>query len=107
MPFAFYSRTTGVLQEVVSPDPARKVSAAEALFVARHAYFTKGDDGYFYWDYQKMRLSYGILEYGLDPANPQQRGRIGGLPAAPHPWCMPAGSSQADIDDLVVFLLTL
>jgi hypothetical protein len=107
MPFAFYSRTTGVLQDVVSPDPARKVSAAEALFVARHAYFTKGDDGYLYWDYQKMRLGYGILEYGLDPANPQDHGRIGGLPAAPHPWCMPDGASQADIDDLVVFLLTL
>ena len=107
MPFAYYTRTTGVLQDVASSSPARKVTDEEALFVARHAYFTRLDDGYFYWDYQKMRLQYGILEYGLNPADPQDRRRIGGLPAAPHPWCMPEGSPQADVDDLVVFLLTL
>ena len=97
----------GHVSERVSSDPGRKVSDQEALFVSRHAYFTKGDDGYYYWDYQKMRLQYGILEYGLDPAKAQDRERIGGLPAALHPWCMPDGSPQADIDDLVAFLLTL
>jgi hypothetical protein len=54
-----------------------------------------------------MRREYGSLEYGLDPNDLKNRARIGGLPAAPHPWCMRSGSSQADIDDLVVFLLML
>jgi len=111
MRFEFYTRLRndkpGVLQQIVAPDVNRRVSVEEDRFVARHAYFTRMDDGYYYWDYQKMRRNYGILEYGLDPRNPQDRARIGGLPAAPHPWCMPDGSSQADIDDLVVFLLTL
>jgi hypothetical protein len=96
-----------VLQQVAAPDGGRKVTDEEARFVARHAYFSKRDDGYYYWDYQKMRRDYGILEYGLDPAVPAVRAQIGGLPAAPHPWCMPDPSSQADIDDLVAFLLTL
>ena len=54
-----------------------------------------------------MRREYGILEFGLDPQDPQNAPRIGRLPAAPHPWCLPAGSTQTDIDDLVIFLLTL
>ena len=83
------------------------VTEPEARFVERHAYFTKLDDGYYYWDYQKMRREYGVLEFGLDPKNPRNASRIGGLPAAPHPWCLPTGSSQTDIDDLVAFLLTL
>jgi hypothetical protein len=82
------------------------VTEPEARFVERHAYFTKLDDGYYYWDYQKMRREYGILEFGLDPKGPQNASRIGGMPATPHPWCLPAGSSQTDIDDLVIFLLT-
>jgi hypothetical protein len=110
MRFELYTRLadkTDVLRQVVAPDVNRRVSEEEDRFVARHAYFTKMGDGYYYWDYQKMRREYGILEYGLDPMDPRTRARIGGLPAAPHPWCLPDGSSQADIDDLVVFLLTL
>jgi hypothetical protein len=97
----------GRLQQIVSPDPKRLVSADEARFVERHAYFTRMGDGYDYWDYQKMRREYGILEFGLDPADPASRARIGGLPAAPHPWCLPDGAAQGDVDDLVAFLLTL
>ena len=111
MRFEFLTRLsadkTGVLQQIVAPDPNRRVTEREARLVERQAYFTRMDDGYYYWDYQKMRREYGILEFGLDPNDPQGRAHIGGLPAAPHPWCMPDGSSQADIDDLVVFLLTL
>ncbi len=111
MHFELYTRLAGkepgVLQQIAAPDPNRRVSEEEDRLVARHAYFTKMDDGYYYWDYQKMRREYGILEFGLDPKDPKSRPSIGGLPATPHPWCMPNGSSQADIDDLVVFLLTL
>jgi len=110
MRFELYTRwgdKTNVLQQVAAPDVNRRVTEEEERFVARHAYFIKMGDGYYYWDYQKMRREYGILEYGLDPADAKTRARIGGLPAAPHPWCMPDGSSQTDIDDLVVFLLTL
>jgi hypothetical protein len=97
----------GVLQQVAAPDANRRVSEPEARLVRRHAYFTRMDDGYYYWDYQKMRSEYGILEFGLDSKDQQSHSHIGGLPAAPHPWCLPDASSQADIDDLVVFLLTL
>jgi hypothetical protein len=110
MPFEFMTRFGDPptrLRQVVAPRPDRLVTEAEGRFVERHAYFTKLDDGYYYWDYQKMRREYGMLEFGLDPADPTQRGRIGGLPAAPHPWCLPAGASQQMIDDLVTFLLTL
>lgn len=111
MRFELYTRfdgdKAGALHQIAAPDPNRRVREEEERLVARHAYFSKMDDGYYYWDYQKMRREYGILEFGLDPNDPQSRARIGGLPAAPHPWCMPGGSSQADIDDLVAFLLTL
>ncbi|GGF47250.1 hypothetical protein GCM10011611_62080 [Aliidongia dinghuensis] len=111
MRFELYTRLSsdkpGVLEQIVAPDANRRVRAEEERLVARHAYFTKMDDGYYYWDYQKMRTTYGILEFGLDPNDPRSRARIGGLPAAPHPWCMPGGSPQSDIDDLVMFLLTL
>jgi hypothetical protein len=110
MRFELYTRfgdKPGTLQQIASPDPKRLVSADEARFVERHAYFTRMSDGYYYWDYQKMRREYGILEFALDPADPASRARIGGLPAAPHPWCMPAGATQGDVDDLVAFLLTL
>jgi hypothetical protein len=102
-----FGQTPGVLQQIPAPKPDRMVTEAEGRFVGRHAYFTKRDDGYYYWDYQKMRREYGILEFGLDPKNPNDAVRIGGLPAAPHPWCLQAGASANDIDDLVIFLLTL
>jgi hypothetical protein len=111
MRFELYTRLgddkPGVLQQIAAPDTNRRVSEQEARLVERHAYFTKMDDGYYYWDYQKMRHDYGILEFGLDARDPHSQSHIGGLPAAPHPWCLPDGSSQADIDDLVVLLLTL
>ncbi|MBV8133433.1 MAG: hypothetical protein JO282_13115 [Alphaproteobacteria bacterium] len=110
MRFEFYTRfgeRPGMLQQIPAPKANRIVTEPEARFVERHAYFTKLADGYYYWDYQKMRREYGILELGLDPKDPQNAARIGGLPATPHPWCLPAGSSQMDIDDLVMFLLTL
>jgi hypothetical protein len=95
------------LRQIASPKPDRVVTENEARFVERHAYFTRLDDGYYYWDYQKMRRTYGELEFGLNPNAPAQRARIGGLPATPHPWCLPAGSSRQAIYDLVAFLLTL
>jgi hypothetical protein len=110
MRFELYTRfgqPRGVAQQILAPKPERMVTEPEARFVERHAYFTKLGDGYYYWDYQKMRREYGILEFGLDPKDPKNSSRIGGLPAAPHPWCLPEGSPQADIDDLVMFLLTL
>jgi hypothetical protein len=102
-----FGEKPGVAEQIPAPKPDRVVTEPEARFVERHAYFTKLDNGYYYWDYQKMRREYGILEFGLDPKDPRNALRIGGLPAAPHPWCLPTGSSQTDIDDLVMFLLTL
>jgi hypothetical protein len=110
MQFELYTRfgdKPGVARQGPAPKQNLPVTEPEARFVERHAYFTKLDDRYYYWDYQKMRREYGILEFGLDPNKPQDAARIGGLPAAPHPWCLPGGSSQTDIDDLVIFLLTL
>jgi hypothetical protein len=110
MQFELYTRfgeKPGVEQQILAPKTDRMVTASEARFVERHAYFTKLDDGYYYWDYQKMRQQYGILEFGLEPKDPRNASRIGGLPAAPHPWCLPTGASQTDIDNLVIFLLTL
>jgi len=102
-----FGEKPGVTEQIPAPKPDRIVTEPEARFVERHAYFTKLDDGYYYWDYQKMRREYGILEFGLNPKDRRNASRIGGLPAAPHPWCLPTGSSQTDIDDLVMFLLTL
>jgi hypothetical protein len=110
MQFELYTRfgdKPGVARQGPAPKQGLLVTEAEARFVERHAYFTQLNDGYYYWDYQKMRREYGILEFRLNPNNPQDASRIGGLPAAPHPWCLPAGSSQTEIDDLVIFLLTL
>src|SRR5262249_39369790 len=73
MRFEFYTRfgqPRGVAQQIPAPKPDRMVTAPEARFVERHAYFTKLSDGYYYWDYQKMRREYGILEFGLDPKDP-------------------------------------
>jgi hypothetical protein len=82
MRFEFYTRLgsdkTGVLQQVLAPDANRRVREEEDRLVVRYAYFTKMADGYYYWDYQKMRREYGILEFGLDSKDPQSRGRIGG-----------------------------
>ena len=88
------------------PNPSRVVTPEEARFVERTAYFTK-KGAFYYWDYQKMRREYGILEYGLDPSDPAQKARIGQLPAAPHPWCAKEGSDEAARNALVAFLLTL
>lgn len=68
------------------------------LFIERHKYFVEvpWDKNYYYWDYQKMRAEYGPDEMGT--AQPI------GMPAAPHPWC---AGSQAEVDDLVQYVLTL
>lgn len=84
------------------PNQNLKVTPEQARFVERHAYFTKKGD-YYYWDYQKMRREYGVLEYGLPPGDP----RVGGLPAAPHPWCADSAQGGEELDALVAFLLTL
>jgi hypothetical protein len=110
MQFELYTRfgdTPGVARQGPALKQGLPVTEAEARFVERHAYFTKLDDGYYYWDYQKMRREYGILEFGLNPKDPKDAARIGGMPASPHPWCLPTSSSSTDIDDLVMFLLTL
>jgi hypothetical protein len=66
--------------------------------VERHRYFTTvpWDPTHYYWDYQAMRREYGPTELGTNQPI--------GMPAAPHPWC--AGSA-AEVDDLVLYLLTL
>ncbi|MBK8589995.1 MAG: hypothetical protein IPN77_12835 [Sandaracinaceae bacterium] len=71
---------------------------ARNLFVERHRYFTTvpWDPTHYYWDYQAMRREYGPTELGTNQPI--------GMPAAPHPWC--AGSA-AEVDDLVLYLLTL
>jgi hypothetical protein len=97
----------GMLRQVMSPKPDRLVTEPEARLVERHAYFARREDGYYYWDYQKMRMEYGKLEFGLNPSDPAAASRMGGLPAAPHPWCLADGTPQQAIDDLVMFLLTL
>jgi len=111
MRFAFYTRfgpdVTGVLREIVAPNADRRVRVEEDRFVARAAYFSEMGHGYYYRDYQKMRREYGSLEYGLDPNDLKSRARIRGLPALPHPWCMPSARRRRISDDLVVFLLTL
>ncbi len=72
-------------------------SDARNLFVERHKYFVTvpGDEGHYYWDYQKMRR-----EFGPEIGAP---GPIG-LPASPHPWCAKSGS---EVSNLVQYLLTL
>ncbi|MEZ4327754.1 MAG: hypothetical protein R3B40_21225 [Polyangiales bacterium] len=71
---------------------------ARNLFVERHRYFTTvpWDPAHYYWDYQAMRRDYGPDELGTNQPI--------GMPDAPHPWC--AGSA-AEVDDLVLYLLTL
>ncbi|MCA9574678.1 MAG: hypothetical protein KC668_04550 [Myxococcales bacterium] len=71
---------------------------ARNLFVERHRYFTTvpWDPAHYYWDYQAMRRDYGPNELGTNQPI--------GMPDAPHPWC--AGSG-AEVDDLVLYLLTL
>lgn len=68
------------------------------LFIERHKYFStvSWDPDHYYWDYQKMRTEYGPDEMGTP-------GPIG-MPAAPHPWC---AGSQAEVDDLVQYMMTL
>src|SRR6185312_2495099 len=58
-------------------------------FVGRHRYFTKvpWDTKNYYWDYPKMRATWGPAELGT-PAHV-------GLPATPHPWCAGASSEVA------------
>jgi hypothetical protein len=67
-------------------------------FIERHRYFTKvpWDTKNYYWDYQKMRTTWGPAELGTpEPVV---------LPATPHPWC--AGTSS-EVADLLHYLLTL
>ncbi|HVK77411.1 MAG TPA: hypothetical protein VM734_29090 [Kofleriaceae bacterium] len=73
-------------------------AARRNRFIERHRYFVTvpWDPDHYYWDFQKLRREYGPAELGT--AAPI------GLPAAPHPWC--AGSA-AEVDDLVIYLLTL
>jgi hypothetical protein len=55
-----------------------------------------GDDGrYLYWDYQRMRTSFGPKEFGTT---------VKALPAMPHPWC---AKSPSERDDLLHYLFTL
>jgi hypothetical protein len=74
------------------------VGAQRNRFIERHKYFVTvpWDPDHYYWDYQAMRAEWGPDEIG-SPAPI-------GMPAAPHPWC---ASSQAEVDDLVLYLLTL
>jgi hypothetical protein len=71
---------------------------ARNRFVERHRYFAMrpGDTSNYYWDYQAMRRQYGPTEIGSNAPI--------GMPAAPHPWC---AGSQAEVGNLVLFLLTL
>lgn len=80
--------------EYTTTDP----STRRNRFIERHKYFVEvpWDNGYYYWDYQKMRAEYGPDEMGTS-------GPIG-MPAAPHPWC---AQSQADVAALVQYVLTL
>ena len=77
---------------------ADDAGARQNRFIERYRYFVRvpWDSEHYYWDYQKMRREYGPTELGT--AAPI------GLPAAPHPWC---ASSQAEVDDLVLFLTSL
>lgn len=72
--------------------------AQRNLFIERHRYFVtvSWDPDYYYWDYQKLRSQYGPAELGTSQPI--------GMPDAPHPWC--AGSS-AEVDDLVLYLMSL
>jgi hypothetical protein len=77
---------------------ANDTGAKRNRFIERHRYFVTvpWDPEHYYWDYQKLRRDYGPAEMGT--AAPI------GMPAAPHPWC---ASSTAEIDDLVLYLMTL
>jgi hypothetical protein len=64
----------GLINEQHVADDMRKLSKErvdKTLLIYNMTYFTKLDDGYYYWNYQKMRREYGILEFGLDPKDPQ------------------------------------
>lgn len=102
-----FGSNPGAFEQVPVAMQDRTVLPEEADFMERHAYFASRDDGYLYWNYQKMRREYGMLEFGLDPEDSEDSKRIGGLPATPHPWCVEEGADQAEIDNLVMFLLTL
>lgn len=71
---------------------------AQAKVTGKHAYFVRvdWDSEHFYWDYQKMLREFGPLELGSKQTIT--------LPKMPHPWC---ASSNAEVDDLVAYLLTL
>jgi mono/diheme cytochrome c family protein len=77
---------------------ADDTGAKRNRFIERHKYFVTvpWDSSAYYWDYQKMRREYGPAELGT-------AGPIG-MPAAPHPWC---AGSEAEVEDLVQYLLTL
>jgi hypothetical protein len=75
-----------------------KGTPAQELALRRQAYFSDvtWDSENLYWDYQKMRKNFGVLEFGS--ASPVV------LPAAPHPWCV---GDRSEMGDLVRYLLTL
>jgi hypothetical protein len=88
----------GDVFRVLRSDPNTATGRARNLFVERHRYFTTvpGDSASYYWDYQAMRREYGPTEIGSNQPI--------GMPAAPHPWC---AQNQGEVDNLVLFLLTL
>jgi hypothetical protein len=58
--------------------------------------FGQGEEQKFlYWDYQKMRRSFGPRELGKAQKE---------LPMTPHPWC---AKQKSEVDDLLHYLFTL
>jgi hypothetical protein len=76
----------------------RKGTPEQERALRNHAYFSEvwWDEDSLYWDYQKMWRSFGKREFA-------SRTPIR-IPDAPHPW--PARAKE-DVDDLVLYLLTL
>lgn len=98
-PFPAYNRRGDVFR-VPKESGTDDQSVWRNRFVERHRYFVEvpWDPDYYYWDYQKMIAEYGEAEGGFKHAS------FDGLPATPHPWCADA---EADVDDLVQYVLTL
>ena len=85
----------GVLQQIAAPDTNRRVSEQEARMVETQAYFTRMDDGYYYWDYQKMRSTYGILNsVSIQKILKAARASVVCLPRRTHGVCPTARHRQ-------------